>query len=234
MRATNDPLRRLHPRIVDTDWLMLRGMTRILIRLMDQHIRPGDRVLDFGCGNMPYRTLVEQRGATYLGADFGNEAAVSISDEGRLDAADSSIDVFLSLQVLEHVRDLKTYFAEIDRVLKPGGVLLLSTHGTWLYHPHPEDHRRWTRPGLVNDIEAHGFKVREIESIVGPLGTTTMIRLTGFAVFLRRIPMVGGLVSAVFAVIMNLRGWVEELITPEPIRSDNGCVYFTRCEKAGS
>lgn len=233
MHDTNDPMRRLHPRIFDTDWLMLRGMTRILGRLIDQHIKPGDVVLDFGCGNMPYRTVVEQRGATYLGADFGGEAANGISAEGRLGCANASVDVCLSLQVLEHVRDLKTYFSEIDRVLRPGGVLLLSTHGTWLYHPHPEDHRRWTRPGLVHDIESHGFKVLEIESIVGPLGTTTMIRLTGFVYFLRRIPIIGGPVGAILAVAMNLRGWLEELITPHSIRHDNGCVYLAHCERIG-
>lgn len=228
---TNHPGRRLHPRIFDTDWLMLRGMTRSLTRLVADQVRSGDTVLDFGCGNMPYRPLIEDRGATYLGADFGDEAAIPISADGRLEIAASSVDVVISVQVLEHVRDLDAYFAEIARVLKPGGILLLSTHGTWLYHPHPEDHRRWTRAGLVNDIEARGFAVRQVDSIVGPLGTTTMIRLTGFAFFLHRLPLIGSIMTAMLAVVMNARGWIEEKFTPEPIRYDNGCVYVTHCEK---
>lgn len=228
---TNHPGRRLHPRIVDTDWLMLRGMTRSLARLIGEHVRAGDTVLDFGCGNMPYRPLVEGKGATYLGADFGDEAEVEISPDGKVAAPDGSVDIVMSVQVLEHVRDLDAYFAEIARILKPEGVLLLSTHGTWLYHPHPEDHRRWTRPGLVNEIETRGFAVGHVDSIVGPLGTTTMVRLTGFAFFLRRVPLVGSLVVGALAIVMNFRGWIEEKFTPEPIRYDNGCVYVTQCKK---
>jgi SAM-dependent methyltransferase len=231
MSGTNDPHRRLRPRIFDTDWLMLRGMTRYLENLISEHVNEGQTVLDFGCGNMPYRPLIAARKAVYLGADFGNEAAIAISPNGLLDAEDASVDVVISLQVLEHVRDLSVYFAEIARVLKPGGVLLLSTHGTWLYHPHPEDHRRWTRTGLVNDIEVHGFGVCEIASIVGPLGTTTMIRSTGIALFLRRIPLIGGLLAGFDATVMNVRGLIEESITPQSIRHDNGCVYITRCER---
>lgn len=228
---TNHPGRRLHPRIFDTDWLMLRGMTRSLIHLIADHVHAGDTVVDFGCGNMPYRPLIQDRGAVYIGADFGESADVCISTVGTLAIADNSVDVVISVQVLEHVRDLDTYFSEIARVLKPDGTLLLSTHGTWLYHPHPEDHRRWTRPGLINDIETRGFAVRDVDAIVGPLGTTTMIRLTGFAFFLRRLPWIGPLSVAFLAVIMNARGWIEEKFTPEPIRYDNGCVYMTRCEK---
>lgn len=226
-----DAQRRLHPRIFDTDWLMLRGMTRVFERLIADHVSEGQTVLDFGCGNMPYEPLVKDRKATYLGADFGDEADVSITADGHIGLPDASVDVVVSIQVLEHVRDLDTYFSEIARVLKPEGVLLLSTHGTWLYHPHPEDHRRWTRVGLINDIEIRSFSVREVESIVGPLGTTTMIRSTGFAVFLRRIPLIGGLVAGVLATIMNVRGLFEEWITPHDISFDNGCVYVTRCEK---
>lgn len=223
--------RRANPRIWDTDWLMLRGMSRTLGRLLAEHVQEGDRVLDFGCGDMPYRSLVESCRATYVGADFGDHADVCISPGGGLAIGDASVDVVISVQVLEHVRDLDTYFAEIARVLKPDGTLLLSTHGTWLYHPHPEDHRRWTRMGLINDIERHAFGVREIEAIVGPLGTTTMIRATGFAFFLRRLPVVGQLLAGIVAAIMNARGWLEELITPEEIRADNGCVYMTYCER---
>ncbi|KTE23062.1 MULTISPECIES: class I SAM-dependent methyltransferase [unclassified Sphingopyxis] len=226
-----DAERRLHPRIFDTDWLMLRGMTRVLGQLVTRHVREGQKVLDFGCGNRPYAPLFKGREAIYLGADFGHEADVSIAPDGRIQLADASIDIVISVQVLEHVRNLDVYFAEISRILKPGGILFLSTHGTWLYHPHPEDHRRWTRVGLINDIETRGFAVREIESIVGPLGTTTMIRSTGYAVFLRRIPLVGGLIAGAIATVMNLRGLMEEAVTPAQIRFDNGCVYVTRCEK---
>jgi len=48
-----DAERRLHPRIFDTDWLMLRGMTRVLGQLVTRHVREGQKVLDFGCGNRP-------------------------------------------------------------------------------------------------------------------------------------------------------------------------------------
>lgn len=222
---------RAQPRPWQTDWLMLRGMRRTFDRLAGAHLRNGLTLLDFGCGDQPYRQLVQAHGTTYIGADFGDAAEVRISPEGIVAAPDASVDVVLSVQVLEHVRDLDLYFAEIDRVLKKDGTLLLSTHGTWLYHPHPEDHRRWTRTGLVHDIEARGFTVREIEAIVGPLATTTMIRLTGFAFMLRRIPLVGGGIAAMLSMVMNARGWVEELITPATIRNDNGCVYVTRCEK---
>ncbi|WP_176473497.1 class I SAM-dependent methyltransferase [Sphingopyxis sp. GW247-27LB] len=234
MTSHVEATRRLRPHIFDTDWMMLRGLTRAITSHLSERLNRGQRLLDFGCGVMPYRALVEERGAIYLGADFGGNAMVSIMPDGSLDAvADASVDIVLSVQVLEHVRDLDRYFAEIDRVLKPDGTLLLSTHGTWLFHPHPEDHRRWTRTGLAHDIETRGFRVEAVESIVGPLATTTMIRLTGFAFFLRRIPVVGSAAAGLLAVVMNARGWIEDRLTPCGIRDDNGCVYLTLCRKAG-
>ena len=50
----------------------------------------------------------------------------------KVGAKDQSADLALSFQVLEHVRDLQTYFSEARRVLRQDGSLLLSTHGTWL------------------------------------------------------------------------------------------------------
>ena len=222
--------RRLAPRLWDTDWLMLSGMARIFRSLLAEIVAPGEHVLDFGCGDSPYRSLVAAAGGEYLGADFDADADVRISSGGILPLADASVDVVLSIQVLEHVRELDTYFGEIRRVLRPGGRLVLSTHGTWLYHPHPEDHWRWTRTGLALVIERHGFLVRRMDAVVGPLATTTMVRLTGFGFTLKRLPVVGWLLSALLAIPMNLRGVLEDVLTPAQMKADNGSVYITLCE----
>lgn len=220
---------RARPKPWQTDWLMLKGMRKEFERLTGSHSLAGRTVLDFGCGDMPYRALFEEHGAQYIGADFGPDSQVEISTEGIVAQPDHSVDLVLSVQVLEHVRNLDQYFSEIRRVLKPDGALWLSTHGTWLYHPHPEDHRRWTRTGLTHDIETHGISVNNVNAVTGPLGTTTMIRLTGYAFFLQRIPIAGPIITAMLALVMNARGWLEELVTPPQIRADNGCVYVAEC-----
>ncbi len=211
---------------------MLRGMARTFRPLLGEVIGRGESVLDFGCGDSPYQSLVEAAGGQYLGADFDDGATVQIAADGTLPLPDASIDVVLSIQVLEHVRELDIYFAEIRRVLRPGGRLVLSTHGTWLYHPHPEDHWRWTRTGLALVIERNGFVVGRMESVVGPLATTTMVRLTGFSFFLRSLPIVGPLLVAALAIPMNLRGLVEDWLTPQQVKRDNGSVYITLCQPA--
>lgn len=220
--------RRLQPRLWDTDWLVLRGMHTAIDAMAARIASPGTVALDFGCGAKPYAPLFTMRGATYIGADFGGTQDIEIATNGKLGAADQSADVVLSFQVLEHVRDLDTYLAEAARVLRgDSGTLLLSTHGTWLYHPHPEDHRRWTREGLIGDLSMRGFEVTECTPVVGPLAWTTMVRLTCFAVALRRIPVVGRGLAAALAVAMNLKASIEDRVTPTWVTRDNACVYVT-------
>ncbi|MFI4973003.1 MAG: class I SAM-dependent methyltransferase [Caulobacterales bacterium] len=218
--------------MIDHDWMVLRDMARIIARLAAQVGAPGRVALDFGCGSRPYEPLFRGAGCAYRGADFGGEAEVLIDAEGRLHAPDHSADLVLSFQVLEHVRDLATYFAEARRVLRPGGTMVLSTHGTWLYHPHPEDHRRWTRQGLIGDIQAHGFDVAECHPVLGPLAWTTLIRLTCWCYALKRLPVIGVPLSWLMSLIMNLRAMVEEAVTPAWVREDNACVYVTVCRPA--
>jgi hypothetical protein len=51
--------------------------------------------------------------------------------------------------------------------LNPAGTLILSTHGVWAYHPHPNDYWRWTRTGLSREIEKAGFEVVTVRSVLG-------------------------------------------------------------------
>lgn len=231
----NDGLRRRSPRIWDTDWMVLRQLTNGIEAQARAHVARGATMVDLGCGAMPYRKLISGLGISYVGADIAGEADLRIDAHGRVAMDDAGADAVLSVQVLEHVRDLDAYCAEMRRLLKPGGTLLLSTHGAWLYHPHPEDHRRWTRTGLVHDLGTRGFETLTVEPLVGPLATTTLIRLTGFAYVLRRIPLVGRLLAGGLAALMNLRAIIEDAITPAQMRLDNACVYLVHARKrAGS
>lgn len=223
---TREADRRLAPRLWHTDWLILRDLRRAIEHVSKARAKPGTSAIDFGCGSMPYAPLFEDRGVHYAGADLDG-ADIAILADGRMDAQTGSADMLLSFQVLEHVRDLDVYFEEAKRVLRPDGTMILSTHGNWLYHPHPEDHRRWTRQGLCSEIEAQGFEVLECFSLVGPLAWTTMMRLTCFATPLRRIPLVGGLAAGALALVMNLRAMLEDKVTPGWVSADNACVYLT-------
>jgi SAM-dependent methyltransferase len=135
-------------------------------------LQSGARVLDFGCGEMPYRHHFGPE-VQYVGADLpGNPAAeVEVSAGGHLLVADQSFDAVVSTQVLEHVRSPSTYLAECFRVLRPGGRLLLSTHGMMILHPDPLDLWRWTSDGLRYQVEAAGLRVVDFAGVLGLAAT---------------------------------------------------------------
>lgn len=119
------------------------------------------RWLDFGSDTAPYRPLLPRvRLETADVASTGRLVDHGIDEAGAIvDVADEAFDGILSTQVLEHVPDAGIYLSEAYRVLRPGGQLVLSTHGTWKDHPGPLDLRRWTIEGLIAEAEAGGFSV---------------------------------------------------------------------------
>jgi SAM-dependent methyltransferase len=200
-----------------------------LEQLLETCVVPGTepRVVDLGCGDRPYEPLLRKLGCDYVACDIEGEVDVPLEPGQPIAIADESVDGIISIQVLEHVWDLDWYLGECLRILKPDGWLLLSTHGTWLYHPHPTDYRRWTRDGLVGELKDRGFDVQEIEAVGGPLAWTTQFRLLGIREVLQAIPFVGPLILKPVICLMNLRMTIEDAITPASIRNTNACVYVT-------
>src|SRR5581483_7858547 len=109
-------------------------------------------IVDMGCGNSPYELLFRGEGTVYVKCDLEGAVDYILRPGEQVSLADGSADGVVSFQVLEHVADLDWYLGECRRVLRPGGWLLLSTHGVWLYHPHPTDYRRWTHDGLALEL----------------------------------------------------------------------------------
>ena len=158
-------------------WHPLAYIIRLLPRRLEEmagdlRLPPNGRVLDFGCADMPYRRFFDPE-AEFVGADLpGNpRASVDVRPDGTLPSDDASFDAVLSTQVLEHVADPNVHLDECLRVLRPGGRLLLSTHGMMVYHPDPVDYWRWTCAGLRRAVEQAGFEVVRFEGIMGMAAT---------------------------------------------------------------
>lgn len=151
-------------------WHLLLLLDRLRRVAASERLAGGATLLDFGCGNMPYRELFSKKFTRHAGADIeGNdEAEFVITPDGRVPAPDESFDGVLSSQVLEHVAEPRLYLSEAYRLLRPGGSLILSTHGIWPYHPDPTDFWRWTQDGLVREITRAGFEVDEVHGVFGP------------------------------------------------------------------
>lgn len=89
-------------------------------------------------------------GKEYVGTDMragpGVDKVMNLLD---LQLAAGSVGTALCLDTLEHVRDPFRAMSEIRRVLKPGGVVIVSSHMNWPVHHHPEDYWRFTPGGMA-------------------------------------------------------------------------------------
>lgn len=107
------------------------------------------RVLDVGCGARPYEPLFAPHASSYVGVDpVDNPRAELKGSIEDLPVEDSSYDVVLCNQVLEHCDNPVRAVSELRRVTAPGGRVLVTTHGVMPYHPAPADYWRWTHAGL--------------------------------------------------------------------------------------
>jgi SAM-dependent methyltransferase len=138
------------------------------------------RVLDVGCGVKPYYPFFRPHASDYVGVDVvDNELADLKGPAEALPVDDSSFDLVLCIQVLEHTDDPARVVRELRRVVAPGGLVLASTHGVQVYHPSPNDLWRWTATGLERLFEANGdWKALEIRPGAGTTATLAMLEAT--------------------------------------------------------
>src|SRR5690606_40957980 len=128
-------------------------------------------------------------------------------------------------QVLEHVPDLPRYLMEANRVLKPDGKLILTTHGVWKYHPDPGDYWRWTSAGMRLQITQFGFEIDEFKGLLGP--EATAIQLWQDAVLPRIHPRLRNL----FSLYCQRRIRKADLRCSDQLRNRDACVYIVVATK---
>jgi SAM-dependent methyltransferase len=123
-------------------------------------------VLDFGCGRQPFRRLLEGPASVYVSADVTQTPEGAVDVIAAIDAplpkellARSPFDFILCTEVLEHVADWASAFANIAVLLKPGGRVLLTCPHFFRLHEEPYDFWRPTLHALKHYANAHSLKV---------------------------------------------------------------------------
>jgi len=119
------------------------------------------RTLDVGCGNKPYLEIFAERARPYVGVDpdpHGSKPDVAATALA-LPFGAKTFETVLATQVLEHVVDPARLVAEAERVLLPGGHLVLTAPQYWPLHEEPDDYYRFTRYALEHLIAASGLEL---------------------------------------------------------------------------
>jgi SAM-dependent methyltransferase len=118
---------RLYPSLTNPSWLVLRRRREIFRKWLAQLEGRYLDVLDVGGRVQPYRPLLEGWIRRYLSLDMGRTPLVDIVARGeQIPFSSGCFDLVICTQVLEYVPEPAAMIAEIHRVLKPGGWLLLS------------------------------------------------------------------------------------------------------------
>lgn len=192
----------------------------------DLQLTDASRILDYGCADIPYRHFFPA-GANFVAADLpGNpHATMQLNPDASLPADDGTFDAVVSTQVLEHVTDPQLYLSECFRVLRPGGRLLLSTHGMFIYHPDPIDYWRWTCAGLRHVVEEAGFKVVRFEGIIGLIATGLQFIQDATYYHLPRV------LRPAYALVMQSLVVMADRLQSQGSRDLNGQVFGLVAEK---
>lgn len=168
---------------LETQYWWFVGRRAIISNLLRETVphlhRKSVHLLDIGCGtgaNLPMLAEAVGEGGEVLGLDFSplalefarnhlhlSNVVLSQGDALRLPVQDASCDIVTMLDVLEHLSDDARALSEVNRVLRPGGALVLSVPAyqhLWSAHDEALHHfRRYEKVQLARVLRQGGFRV---------------------------------------------------------------------------
>ncbi|MGZ3333515.1 MAG: class I SAM-dependent methyltransferase, partial [Gemmatimonadaceae bacterium] len=114
-----------------------------VLQLVLPLLKLGIRVADIGAGEGFFSQLLGEHVKSKLGLEpaevitacdifpeyfrYPEVSCLKIAADGRLPYDDESIDIACSLEVIEHVEDQFAFTRELHRILRPGGLAIIST-----------------------------------------------------------------------------------------------------------
>jgi ubiquinone/menaquinone biosynthesis C-methylase UbiE len=170
-------------------------------------LKPGDRILEIGCGIGTIVAELAKQSFDIRGTDISQVAieygrakypgiGLEVQPAEELPYEDGAFDVVLSFDLFEHIARIDRHVSEVHRVLKPRGYYLFQTPNKWsnaVFETLNHKTLKWRRvhpslhtPGqLRRRLAKHGFEVRFVK--MNPINEYTRAKLKRFGPFGRLI-----------------------------------------------
>lgn len=132
-------------------------------------------LLDLGCGTVPLHGLYARLVASSTCVDWAasphsiNHLDIEADLTRPLPLETSAFDTVILSDVLEHLPEPRALLAEVTRVLRPGGHLLLNVPFLYGLHELPHDYYRYTRFALTRLVGEAGLELLHLRAIGGSL-----------------------------------------------------------------
>lgn len=153
--------------------LMVDLQARAYLEALEAHA--SGRLLDLGCGAVPLYSAYAARVAEAVCVDWPGsmhdvtrhvDHFVDLSAE-KLPFPDGTFDTVLATDVLEHIPVPEQVWAEMARVMKPGGRCIVGVPFLYWIHEEPHDYFRFTQYALQRSCAAVGLVSVDVQAIGG-------------------------------------------------------------------
>mgnify|MGYP000100099637 CR=1 FL=1 len=130
-------------------------------------------LIDLGCGKVPLYQLYTGHVLSVTCVDWENSIHrnpfldQTCDLNGYLPFADKNFDTILLSDVLEHISEPENLWHEMERILKPGGILIMNVPFYYKLHEIPYDFYRYTEYALQRFAAKAGFQIIVLESMGG-------------------------------------------------------------------
>ena len=130
-------------------------------------------ILDIGGGKSPYTSYFDYK--NYISLDISPDARADITGDVRnLPFKNEIADAVICTEVLEHVPDTSQALEELNRVLKKGSYLIMTTPLIFGVHG-KQDFFRWTEKALKELCNQNGFAILELRKNGGIFSSIGML-----------------------------------------------------------
>ena len=163
-------------------------------------LKPGNRILEIGCGIGSVVAELTTQGYDVTGTDISREAiscglkkygdiGLDVQAAEELQFENETFDIVLSFDLFEHIAQVDRHISEVFRVLRPGGYYLFQTPNKYsnsIFETLQTRTLRWRRyhpslhsPGqLRRRLSRHGFEAQFVK--MNPINEFTLKKLKKF------------------------------------------------------